>query len=302
MPAGVTMPAVSAGPTMAVPAILVYGLGILVVLLAVFLVMLLIGAKDVPSIGMMTKARQKKKPIICFHFSDGGCTYILPELEKLEEKISPNYYRTMMLMKFWDSSAQAAERIDGMVPLYHVFLNIPEAIVPKYAALFFQLEKVCKDNGFTIEGIQDLVFYCLSEVDAAKKRIQELVKEKKNVDIAESEALNIALMNTLKYIHVDDESSRDRVKLIIQFIYQNQEMIDKNLSKPIQFSWVSLIRGWDNLQGATSRNVEQVKICAEELAKLDSAGSGIKDILIYALAFCFVIGVLFFVSKAAHWI
>lgn len=299
--AGVALPAVSAGPVMTVPAILVYGLFLVVIILAFFLVMLMVGAKDVPSIGMITKARQKKKPVVCFHFPEGGCTYVLPENTKEEEKISPNYYRTMSLMKFWDASAQAAERIDGIVPLYHVFMNIPEAIVTKYAAMFFALEKVCKERGHSFDGIQDLVFYCLAEVDAAKEKVRKDAKEKE-IDIPDDVAINIALENTLRYIHVDDESSKERVRLIIHFIYQNEELINKNLSKPIQFSYTSLIRGWDNLQGATSRNVEQVKICAEELARLDAAGSNIKDLLIYALAFIMIIGGLFVIAKMAKWI
>lgn len=299
--AGIALPAVSAGPAMTVPAVLVYGLFAVVILLAFFLVMLMVGAKDVPSIGMITKARQKKKPVVCFHFPEGGCTFVLPEVTKEEEKISPNYYRAMCLMKFWDSSAQAAERIDGIVPIYHVFMNIPEALVTKYAAMFFALEKLCKERGHSIDGIQDLVFYCLSEVDSAKEKVKKDAADQK-IDIPEEQAIQIALENTLRYIHVDDESSKDRVRLIIQFIYQNQELINKNLSKPIQFSYTSLIRGWDNLQGATSRNVEQVKICAEELAKLDAAGSNIKDLLIYALAFIMIIGGLFVIAKMAHWV
>lgn len=303
--AGLSMPGMSMGPTMAVPSILIYGLIFVIIILAFFLIMLLIGQKDIPSIKVIIQAMQKKKAIVVFHFSDGSWSVLPPELDKEEAKISPNYYRTRALLKFWDSSGQAAERLDGIIPTYNIFMNMPEAVAVRYAALLYEIEKTCRDWGVPWDGIQDLVFYALAEVDAAKKEIMDRIK--KNGFCGTDDELDViartqALENTLKYIHIDDEASKERVKIIVDFVYDNSDLINRKLSKPIQFQWNTVIRAWDSLTGLTSRNVEQIKICAEELAKLDGQGNNDKWILIAAIAFVIVIGGIFVIGKAAKWI
>jgi hypothetical protein len=278
---------VSTGPSLVVPAMLVYGLAFGIVILIFFIIYIMIGQRDIPSIKVLNTARTKKKPVIYFHFTDGTATIVPPELEPNEKKIHPNYFRVgdkMGLIKFWDASAQASERLDGIIPVYHTFVNMPEAVAVKYAAMIFEIEKICREWGYPWDGIQDLVFYCLSEVDKAGGNRDQ------------------ALAHVLEYIHVDDESSRERVRLIVDWVYSNQSLINMRLTKPITFEWNAIIRAWDGLVGLTSRNVEQIKICAEELARLDNMGNNLKEILIYALAFIMILGGIFFVSKAAKFI
>lgn len=299
----------------------------IIVGLVIILAIMVLGGRDVPSIGEMKKARRKKTAAGRIHFPDGNETTITLEPEMIGgndlmnktigQGKPTNYHRANGLIKFWDSTGQAAERIDGIIPVYNLLMNIPEPVAVRWAAILDALEKELSNAGYALDGIQDLFFYCLKELDEAQAKgmmaegitkplpgangtITPEEADKYLTDIRRK-SVQTALDNVLRYVQVHDEASKDRVRRTIEYLYDHSDEINYRLNRPIPYTWQSLIRAWDALQGVTSRNVEQIKICAEEEARLDLPKKD-TSILMYALAFCAVIGVLFFVSKAAGWI
>lgn len=316
------LPTIKMGSSVIPTPVLYLLIGIIVILVILIAFMFLSG-RDVPSIGETTRARRLKKPLGRLHFPDGTEKSIVlePELiggndtmNKTFGKGKPtNYHRADGLIKFWDTTGQAAERADGIIPVYNLLMNIPESVAVRWAAIMDALEKELANAGHNIDGVQDLFFYCLKELDATAVNVKQPAtvsrseagtltidqikaagKEKKDA------AVSLALDGILKYIQVNDEASKDRVKMTIEYLYDHSDEINYRMNRPITFTWQSLIRSWDAMQGATSRNVEQIKICAEEEAKL---GNEKKDmsVLMYALGFAIVIGILVFAGKAFNW-
>lgn len=265
-----------------------YGLIGLSLLLFVIVVILMTRGKDVPSAKALLDASTKKLPVVKFNFSNNHTKIVIPEVEnKLQGE---NYFRAEGILKFWDSSGQNFEILDGKISLYEVTLNMPETVAVKHAALISSLEEELTLMGHSIEGIQDLWWYVISEASCLLSSTQQP---------SEKEVENI-IKEVLKTIQVDDDASRERVKAVIDYMFENRDYLNKRVNRPIQHTWESLVRSWDNLAGYTSRNVEQFGMCVEDLVKLDAQGKD-SNLMPYIFGCVAIIGVLVFAFKAMGW-
>ncbi len=262
-----------------VPPAILFGLICLVVMLIIILLLLLLSGKQVPSIQNIKTAFRKKVPIVKFDFPEGTTRILIPGIEHK----AANFFKVEGLLKFWDSSGQNSQRLDGYVPMFNVLMNCPESVAPKYAALMFALEDELRKLGHPLDGIQDLFFYVLNEIDRSNKDRET------------------ALQNVLRIIGVTDAGTVNRLRAVVNFVWENENLINARISRPIQYDYTTIIRGWDSMQGMTSRNTEQIMVCAEEIANLDHEKKD-TSILMYALGFVMVVGVLFFVLKAGNFI
>ncbi len=271
----------------------------LILLLLMGNIVQIMGARDLPSPGMIKKAKKKKSPIVCFHFTNNLCKYVLPQpdrkpkIGKLDQGPKVNYYRAEGLLKFWDSTSKNYELIDGIVPCYHITMNMTEAQSVYAASLLSALDQELRKMNMPLDGIQDLFFYVLNEVDRAE--------HSNNPDGVPKQRDGI-MNEVLKYVHVDDESSKERVKFIVNYVMDHKDEVNRRISRPIQHSFDTLLRSWDSLMGFTSYHADQLKICAEEAVLADQDRKGLPDIAWFAIAICGILVVSFFVAKSAHWI
>lgn len=263
----------------------------LVVLIAFIYYMKL--KRTVPEAFVLMQARDRKIPVIMYHYPNNVTRLVFPELESKVEDIA-NYFKADGVYKFWDSSGQNYERLNGDVTLYHVLSNVPETVNHKIAAIMSQVEAFLKNSGHPIDGMQDLFFYVLAEAEKEFEEIQEdnvtIVTKKRTLD------------EVLGGIRLDDLETKSRVKEAVEFLQNNREEFSQLVPyfRPVPFSFQTMIRSWDNLMAFTSKNFMQAKTIIETAVRRET-NTQTSQVLIYALGTVIVIAGMVFVFKAMGW-
>jgi len=246
----------------------------------------------VPEAFVLMQAREKKIPVIMYHYPNNVTKLVFPELEAKVEDIA-NYFKADGVYKFWDSSGQNYERLNGDVTLYHVLSNVPETVNHKIAAIMSQVEAFLKNSGYPIDGMQDLFFYVLAEAEKEYEEIQDdgssLIKKR-------------TLDEVLAGIRLDDLETKARVREAVTFLQENREEFSQLIPyfRPVPFSFQTMIRSWDNLMAFTSKNFMQAKTIIETAVRREGNLQQ-SQILLYAFGTVIVLAGMVFMFKAMGW-
>lgn len=242
--------------------------------------------KSAPEAFLLMKARSKRMPLILMHYPNNVCKLHYPVLEKGVENVANYFSVDGGNYKFWDASGQNYEKLNGDITLYHTMVNTTETVNTRIAAMLAQVERHLREVGLPIDGMQDLFFYVLSQMD----KIDEYINRKPTVD------------EVLERIRVKDDATKIRVKKVIEYIQNNREVIEtlNPYLKPIPFSFQTIVRSWDNLIAFTSKNFLQAKSIIETAAKRDALAQN-SQVLMYALGCVIVLAGMVFAFKAMGW-
>ena len=270
---------------------LVMALGVVIMVAAIYFMKL---KRTVPEAFVLMQAREKKIPVIMYHYPNNVTKLVFPELEDKVEDIA-NYFKADGVYKFWDASGQNYERLNGDVTLYHVLSNVPETVNHKIAAVMSQVEAFLKNSGFPIDGMQDLFFYVLSEVE---KEIDTGAVNAKG----ESVVIKRSMDEVLKSISLDDLETKERVKAAVKFLQGHKDQFEQLVPyfRPVPFSFQTMIRSWDNLMAFTSKNFMQAKTIIETAVRREGAFAQ-SQVLMYAFGSVIVLAGMVFVFKAMGW-
>jgi len=258
-----------------------------------------------PEAAVIMKARAKKIPIIMYHYPNNVVKLVFPQLEEKVEDIA-NYFRADGVYKFWDSTGQNYERLNGDLTLYHVLSNVPDTVSHKIAAVMSQVEAFLKNSGYPIDGMQDLFFYVLSEVEkeVTVEMETETMDENGIVTIvpAPDQKRKKSLDEILSSISLDDKETTTRVKESILFLQAHRNEFEELIPyfRPVPFSFQTMVRSWDNLMAFTSKNFMQAKTIIEIAAKREQ-NMGRGEILMYAFGTVIVLAGMVFLFKGMGW-
>lgn len=269
-------------------------------LVMVIVIMAIIGAlyflklkKQVPEAFVLMQARDRKIPVIMYHYPNNVTKLVFPELEAKVEDIA-NYFKADGVYKFWDASGQNYERLNGDVTLYHVLSNVPETVNHKIAAIMSQVEAFLKNSGYPIDGMQDLFFYVLAEAEKEYDEIQDdnvtVITKKRTLD------------EVLSGIRLDDIETQKRVREAVSFLQENKDEFSQLVPyfRPVPFSFQTMIRSWDNLMAFTSKNFMQAKTIIETAVRRES-NTQTSQVLMYAFGTVIVLAGMVFMFKALGW-
>jgi len=267
---------------------LVGTLGLVILLAVIFYLKM---KNTVPEAFVLMQAREKKIPVIMYHYSNNITKLIFPQVEEKVEDIA-NYFRADGVYKFWDSSGQNYERLNGDITLYHVLSNVPETVNHKIAAQMSQIEAFLKNSGYSIDGMQDLFFYVLSEAE------KESVYTRDGVEIKEKRTLEEILCS----ISLDDQETKLRVKEAIVYLQENRQEFEQLVPyfRPVPFSFQTMIRAWDNTMGFTSKNFMQAKTIIETAVRREGSLQS-SQVLMYAFGVVIVLCGMVFLFKGMGW-
>jgi hypothetical protein len=271
---------------------LVMALGVVIMVAVVYFMKL---KRTVPEAFVLMQARDKKIPVIMYHYPNNVTKLVFPELEQTVEDIA-NYFKADGVYKFWDASGQNYERLNGDVTLYHVLSNVPETVNHKIAAVMSQVEAFLKNSGFPIDGMQDLFFYVLSEVE------KEVDTGKVDPKTGDAIVTKRSMDEVLKSISLDDLETKERVKSAVKFLQGHKDQFEQLVPyfRPVPFSFQTMIRSWDNLMAFTSKNFMQAKTIIETAVRREGAFAQ-SQVLMYAFGSVIVLAGMVFVFKAMGW-
>jgi hypothetical protein len=243
--------------------------------------------KSAPEAFLLMKARSKRMPLVMMHYPNNVVKLHYPILEKGVENIANYYSVDKGNYKFWDASGQNFEKLNGDITLYHTMVNTTETVNVRIAAMLAQVERHLRQVGLPIDGMQDLFFYVLSQVD---REDEQNPGRRPTVD------------EVLERIRVKDDATKIRVKEVITYIETHKELIEtlNPYLKPIPFSFQTIVRSWDNLIAFTSKNFLQAKAIIETAAKRDAKAQG-SEVMKYAIAAIIVLCGTAFAFKALGW-
>jgi hypothetical protein len=261
----------------------------------------------VPEAFVLMQAREKKVPVIMFHYPNNVTKLLFPQLEEKVEDIA-NYFRADGVYKFWDASGQNYERLNGDVTLYHVLSNVPETVSHKIAAMMSQVEAFLKNSGYPIDGMQDLFFYVLSELDkegeflvGSEEKESPFTHKVDKYDIIEKRLRTIDEL--LNEMGLDDRETKKRLKDAIAYLHEHLvefEQITPHY-KNVPFSFQTMIRAWDNVMAFTSKNFLQAKTIIETKIKR-RLGIETKQILAYAFGTLVVLFGVAIIAMGCGWV
>jgi hypothetical protein len=273
-----------------IDAMIVYALLGATAISVIGIVMLLLKFwKSAPEAFLLMRARSKRMPLIFMHYPNNVVKLHYPKLEKGVENIANYYSVDNGNYKFWDASGQNYEKLNGDITLYHVMVNTTESVNARISAMLAQVERHLKQVGLPIDGIQDLFFYVLSQVD-------------KEDEQKPGSGVKPTVDEVLERIRVKDDATKVRIREVIKYIQTNREVIESlnPYLKPIPFSFQTIVRSWDNLMAFTSKNFLQAKAIIETAAKRDSQNTP-NEVLKYCLGAVIVLAGMVFVFKAMGW-
>lgn len=268
---------------------LVGTLGLVIIIAVVFFLKM---KNLVPEAFVLMQAREKKIPVIMVHYPNNVTKLVFPQLEEKVEDIA-NYFRADGVYKFWDSSGQNYERLNGDITLYHVLVNVPETVNHKIAAVMSQIEAFLKNSGHSIDGMQDLFFYVLSEAEKEFSYLDEAGVEQKQ---------KRGLEEILCSISLDDLETKDRVKDSIIYLQQHRSEFEQLVPyfRPVPFSFQTMIRSWDNVMAFTSKNFMQAKTIIETAVRRENSLQS-SQVLMYAFGTIIVLAGMVFLFKGMGW-
>lgn len=252
--------------------------------------------KDAPEAFKIRNARRKKTGLVFLHHPNGTFEICTP---KYDNRSDVGYWAIKDgLYKYKDVSGTNTERMSGDLPIHHVLDNLPEPISVLMAAHMSVLADIFNEQGHSLDGIEKIFFYVLTEIFNKEDlvAVDFMVKTSTggtrkatwtdlNLDQQITEILH-RLENTLTDIGVNDEVTREKLRAIIPYIMKNRDQLENAVHhlRPRAFSFQTVIRAIDNLVAFTSSNWYNAKQVIEADAKNNRGFKDYMPILVVGFA------------------
>jgi len=149
-----------------VPEFLLFGFFLWGLLASMALIMFALAIKRyAPEAFIFWRARRQGKPLCLVHYPEGIVRAYIPKEERRLNPSTTNYwYIGDVGIKFKGSSA-TVEKWNGRIPIFHYFVNIPEAIATREAVAFSQFKDYLKEHKIDVSGIEDIAFFVISRYE-----------------------------------------------------------------------------------------------------------------------------------------
>lgn len=248
---------------------LLMGLILTIVILAfVLLMFFLMIKKDAPEALLFMKARRKKLPIVLVHYPEGTVMPSIPKVDRKARSSSPEYEVENAGIKFRNPDGRKSERWFGDIIIHNYFRNIPEEVAISDVVAYSQLKDYFKEQDMSIENIEDIAFYVLSEVE-------------KTGDI----------QRALRNAKIDNEETAGRILEFLKFVREHRdEIINQKLKSGI-FTFQTAITALDRCIAYTSANVAHAKSVWEAMVRNQMADKTRDLILLGTFLFMLCLGV-----------
>ena len=207
-------------------------------LLVLALIMLIITIKRyAPEAFVFARARMRGYAIALVHYPDGIVKPFIPREEiKNPESAAPYYIVGDVGIKFTNPDGTKIERWYGEIPVYHYFKNIPEPVANVQAIAYSQLKDYLKENGMSIEGIADLAFYVMSEIEKGK---------------------NVA--RAIENARIEDKETKERILKFVKWMEKHKEEIENKKLESGIYTYQTAMQALDSTIAYTSANVAHTK-------------------------------------------
>jgi len=206
---------------------------------AVFgMIILIISIKRyAPEAFIFMKARKRSIPVAFVHYPDGIVKPYIPRVEiKNPESVAPYYSIGDVGIKFTNPDGTKVERWYGEVPVYHYFKNIPEPVANVQAVAYSQLKDYLKHKDMSIEGIEDVAFYVMSEIEKGK-------------DVGRA----------IKNAQIEDKETKQRILKFVDWMQRHKEEIEDLKLKSGIYTYQTAMQALDSTIAYTSANVAHAK-------------------------------------------
>ena len=214
------------------------GLIFLAVGLFFAIIILLVSIKKfAPEAFIFMKARKRGIPLAFVHYPDGVIKPYVPRVEiKNPESVSPYYSVGDVGIKFSNPDGTKVERWFSEIPVYHYFKNIPEPVSNVQTVAYSQLKDFLKEKGMSIEGIEDVAFYVLTELEKGKD-----------------------VERAIRNAQIEDGETRARILKFVEWIRRNKEEVDRLKLKSGVYTYQTAMQALDSTIAYTSANVAHAK-------------------------------------------
>lgn len=252
-----------------IPESLLMGLIVAIMLLGFCLLMFfLLIKKNAPEAFIFMKARRKKLPMVLVHYPEGNVIPSIPKVDRRAMSSSPEYEVEGAGIKFRNPDGRKSERWFGDIIIHNYFRNIPEEVAMSDVIAYSQLKDYFKENDVSVENIEDIAFYVLSEVE-------------KSGDI----------QRALRNAKIDNEETAGRILEFLEFVkVHRDEIVNLKLKSGI-FTFQTAITALDRCIAYTSSNVSQTKSVWEAMIRNQLADKTRDLILIGTFLFMLCLGV-----------
>ena len=139
--------------------------------------------------------------------------YIPNEEKRLNPSATNYWYVADVGIKFKGSSA-TVEKWEGRIPVFHYFVNIPEAIATREAVAFSQFKDYLKEHEIDVSGIEDIAFFVINRYEKYLGK-----------GLTQEQAMRRALSDT----GLDNEEMVQKMMNLLRFIEKNREEIESCL-------------------------------------------------------------------------
>ena len=185
-----------------VPEFLFFGFLLWAIIASMALVMFALAIKKyAPEAFIFWRARREGKPLCLVHYPEGVVRAYIPREEKRLNPSTTNYWYVGDVGIKFKGSGSTVEKWNGRIPVFHYFVNIPEAIATREAVAFSQFKDYLKEHKIDVSGMEDIAFFVISRYEKylgklmeqkeeiKEKLMEQLKKERKVIDETEVEEI-----------------------------------------------------------------------------------------------------------------
>ena len=302
-----------------VPEFLFFGFLLWAILASMALIMFALAIKRyAPEAFIFWRARRQGKPLCLVHYPEGVVRAYIPREEQRLNPSTTNYWYVGDVGIKFKGSPASVEKWNGRIPIFHYFMNIPEAIATREAVAFSQFKDYLRRKGIDVDGVEDIAFTVINKYEKYLSKLlgkrgeirndiaEELEKQKKHVTPAELERLvdayieEQAMRQALQETQMDNEETVQKLINLLKFIEANRKEIEKMRTKSGQFTYQVVANAIDTVSAYTSANVAHTKAVLESAIR-ETIGAEVKDYIKYGLLIflgCLGLGVLFILTHS----
>lgn len=249
----------------AVSEVVLFGLILTIIGLGFGILLLFLSMKkNAPEAFLFMKARRKKMPMVFVHYPEGTVVPSIPQIQRGSPASSPEYIIENTGIKFRNPDSRKAERWFGDITIHNYFRNMPEEVSVKDVVAMDQLKELFGRNNVSIENIEDIAFYVLSEVE-------------KTGDVKR------ALQNA----GIRDEETAMKLLRFLKFVDEHKEEIKKEKLESGIFAYQTAVTALDRVMAYTSANLSHAKSVWEAMIR-NQLSNRVKDLMTYGI-FLFVL-------------
>jgi len=302
-----------------VPEALFFGFLLWAILASMALIAFALAIKRyAPEAFIFWRARRQGKPLCLVHYPEGVVRAYIPREERRLNPSTTNYWYVENVGIKFKGSPASVERWNGRIPVFHYFVNVPEAVATREAVAFSQFKDYLRRKGIDVDGVEDIAFTVINKYEKYLSKLlgkrgeirndiaEELEKQKKHVTPAELERLvdayieEQAMRQALQETQMDNEETVQKLINLLRFIEANRKEIEKMRTKSGQFTYQVVANAIDTVSAYTSANVAHTKAVLESAIR-ETIGTEVKDYIKYGILIflgCLGLGVLFILTHS----